>query len=257
MNNNINTSVQNEATQNEKEVLKLKVNPPAVFDSTAEVVISRSDELSKLINGLFGKVFADYHGCSMKCVPSQDNGGMILTPVLYFNILPDAKYNDGSTTAFRTLSSVAKDPNENLVSAIVKKGRSLNTNYKYEITDDGKSVLEDFLMNVKRENYPKYDWTKAHRLEYRNTGTLIQVFNMDLAKIVRTMYGPKDSNGSSLYYEVYPTYTITNQQYKTAAIWALNILRLNGENQRKAAELLGWGPMAQDSGNYIVTDVPR
>lgn len=245
-------------TNEAKEVKKINIDPPAVFDDTATVMITSTNELGKVINDVFSQVFADYYGCVLDNQFMPEKFGYNIVPRLYFHVLPESRYKDGSVTAFRPTSIAVKNASS-IAESVIKlsrSGSSINGGTKVEITEDGISVLEDFV--VTPNNHPdtlkRFNWADSYKTEPAERETLIRVFKLDILKFVRKIYGEHDENGAKLYYQVTPTGMIGSQQYRASNNWSINIMRLNSRNQNKAAELLGYGIVGTDASAYINTE---
>jgi hypothetical protein len=245
------------ATTETKSAVKININPPAVFDETATVMISTTNELGKVINDVFSQVFADYYGCILDCQFMPDRSGFNVVPKLYFHVLPENRYKDGSTVAFRPMSIAVKNAST-IADSVIKLSKSVNASNgtKVEITEDGISVLEDFIIapNNNPDYIKKFRWPEAYKTEASDRETLIRVFKLDILKFIKKIYGEHDENGAKLYYQITPTGMVGSQQYRASNNWAINILRLNSRNQNKAAELLGYGIVGTDASSYINTE---
>lgn len=244
-------------TTNTKEAMKIKIDPPAVFDSTADVMISTTNELGKAINDVFSQVFADYYGCILDCQFVPEKYGYTIVPKLYFHVLPESKYKDGSTVAFRPTSIAVKEASS-IAESVIKLSKASNSvgGTKVEITEDGISVLEDFIIapNNRPETLKRFNWGDSYKTEPAERETLIRVFKLDILKFIRKIYGEVDETGAKMYYQVTPTGIVGSQQYRTSSNWSINILRLNSRNQNRAAELLGYGIVGTDAASYINTE---
>lgn len=240
-----------------KEVKKINIDPPAEFNSTADVMISTTNELGKMINEVMSSVFADYYGCILDCQFVPEKMGYNVIPKLYFHVLPEARYKDGSTVAFRPTSIAVKNAGS-IAESVIKLSKSVNSadGTKVEITEDGMSVLEDFVTVF--SNHPdalkRFNWADSYKTEAAERETLIRVYKLDILKFIRKIYGETDETGSKLYYQVTPTGSVGSQQYRATNNWSINIMRLNSRNQNKAAELLGYGIVGTDASAYINTE---
>ena len=250
-------NVTNQSTETTTEVKlpKIEIEEPAHFDATAEVNITTTIELCKVINDIFFEAFDDYAGTIINCQPSADGFGNVLVPTMYFKILPESGYANAKRTAFRPMSNYIKSAS-NPAESIIRLSKAASVpGIKINITDDAKSILSDFIQVPNRPDaISKFKWEEAYKGEIRNNQTMIRVFKLDIVKFVKKIYGEFDSDKSKLYYQVTPTAALTSGAFKGVNNWVINILRLNAKNQNAAAELLGWGPGATDGSDYIVTE---
>ena len=232
-----------------KEVMKIKMSKPVSFDPVGSIKITTTNELSTIINNIFAQVFDDYYGCSLRIQFQPERGIWIVVPKLFFKLLKT--YDDNKTYAFRTLNSSKGDGD--MVGRVFRVSQSVASGTRALITDDGKSVLEDFLITpaVKTSSF---DWNSAFGVVSTDTDTFVQVFKLDINKFIATIFGEKDETGSRQYYQINPTAPInTNTQYKNAENWSLMILKLDHVNEAYAAELLGYNIPSQTSMPNVVT----
>lgn len=247
---NINTATS--ATPETKEVLKLTLKKPVPFDAVGDMKITTTTELSKVINDIFSQVFADYYGCSLKVQFQPERQAYIVVPKLFFKVMKN--YEAGKTYAFNTLGAKS---NDDVLGRVQRVSQSSATGCKALITDDGKSVLEDFLItpSIKASNF---DWNSAFGTVPTESDTFIQVFKLDINKFIATIFGEYDETGSKQYYQITPTGVVGNaNQYKAPDNWSMLILRLNHVNEAYAAELLGFNIPSQSSMPTVVTETTR
>jgi len=230
-----------------KEVLKITMDNPVDFEPVGDIKITSTDELGKIINDVMVQAFADYCGCSLQCQFVPDRGYVVI-PKLYFNVLKKEQYTDDKYFCFKTLES---QPKSDIIGRVQRLSQISATNsVKVDITDDGKSVLEDFIITPNKN--VKFEWNGAYNVLATATETYIEVYKLDMLKFVRLIFGDTDANGSALYYQITPTGVIGgNNPYKKADNWSLNIVRLNHANEAKAADLLGYGQITTGVGPAI------
>ena len=235
-----------------KEVLKLSLEKPVSFDAVGDIKITTTTELSKIINDIFVQVFGDYYGCSLKVQFQPERQAYIVVPRLYFKVLKS--YDPDKNYAFNTLGVNKTD---DMIGRVQRVSQSAASGSKALITDDGKSVLEDFMITpaVKSNNF---DWNGAFSTVVTDTDTFVQVFKLDINKFISTIFGDHDESGSKLYYQITPTGVVgAANQYKAPDNWSLFILRLNHVNEAYAAELLGYNIPSQSSMPTVVTETTR
>lgn len=230
---------------------KINMEKPVAFNATGEVKISTTSELAKMINEVFSQVFKDYYGCLLTCQFQPERGSYIVVPKLYFHVLKKEEYEDG-LFAFKPLSA---QPQDDIVGRVQRLSTiSTATGVKVAITDEGKSVLEDFIITPAIRQQ-KFDWNTAYDTSATDTETFVYVFKLDINKFLTKIFGDKDENGAPLYYQINPTCLLgAVNQYKKPDNWGLNILRLNHTNEAAAAELLGMAVPTNNPGPVIITD---
>lgn len=183
--------------QEGREKLKLTVAQPEEFVSTIKTMVTSTIDLTKKINGLFRAAgIVDFYGSTLK--PNPTTGQLEL--VLYFK--PDPSNNGGihfvePVTGQRTGSTSG-----------ISRVLSLNTRNSgrtVQLSQDGKDVLEDL---VQKGFNQKVDWNRysAEVTEQVNFGgyynIYVKVYNLDLNKILRKIWGSKDQDGGRYEYSV-------------------------------------------------------
>ncbi len=254
--NNVNV---NNATENTQKPTALKLDiEPINFNSTADVVITTTNELGKLINDIFGGVFNDYNGCTLDVQFQPNLQSFIVVPNLVFRVLPKEAYKQNGYFAFIPFDVQQRGTND-LIERVKKLSLMSNTNgIKVDITNDGKSALEDFLLpGVKKPENDKFNWGEIFTPMVVNNETFVRVYKLDICTILKKIYGdrvPGDKNGK-FYYQITPTYKINaTAQYKQRDNWAINILRLNTVNMNKGLSDLGYGAPVDQGFANVITD---
>ena len=248
-----NTNV-NGTTEEKKTALKIDIEP-IDFNSTADVVITTTNELAKLINDIF-YTFADYYGCVLDVQFNPALQSYIVVPTLVFRVLNKDAYKTNNYFAFMPFDS---QPVNDILGRVQRISRMSGTNgIKIDITEDGKSVIEDFLLpGVKKPENTKFNWNEVYNPQVINNETYIRVYKLDICTILKKIYGDKvagDKNGR-YYYQITPTYKINaTAQYKQRDNWGINILRLNSVNMNKGLSALGYGAPVEQGYFNVITD---
>ena len=229
----VNATEEAKKTENVVEVVKLDMKAHAEFEAVADTAITTTDDLGKVINSIFGEVFNDYYGCSLKVEYMPNYCAYVVLPMLYFKILDNEGYHRAERTAFLPMSEVAAD---SMVARVQRVSRIAATSgVKVEMTADGKSILEDFVIKNNRTNpnvhlEDNFDWTQAYNVIPTDNGTFVRVFKLDMFNLLRMIYGDK----------ITPTGSIgAVTQYQKPTNWSLIIMRLDGNNLNYAAKNLG------------------
>lgn len=236
MENVVNT-VESTAAVETKEVLKLNLKQHVPFKPVGDVSITTTTELAKVINEILSQVFKDYYGCNLQVQykPMGNQGGVyVVVPVLFFHVLKPEEYNDG-TFAFLPIGA---NPESDLVGRVQRIAQMSSAGAKVTMTEDGKSILEDFVINPNKNQ--EFDWNQAYSVQAAGDETFIQVFKLDILKFITKIFGDKDEEGSVQYYQITPIGVLNERNmFKAPSNWSLNIMRLNHNNEAAAAELLG------------------
>ena len=228
--------MENTSTNEVKSPLKIKVTKPATFMNCADVTYSTSSEIAAAINEMFEGMLADYSGCNI-VVTAVQNRGLVISPILYFSVKPEADYSDPNKTF--AFSPVIKNPGDDIVQRRMKVFTGNNMiNTRVSITDDGKSVLSDFVLgNFSDEK--KIPWTSDYYNVFSNNmETYIAVTKLDIVKFISKIYGEVDSKGDKMYYQITATEPAANS-YGRMENWIFNILRVHDEIYDKL-KLKGW-----------------
>ncbi len=242
---NTETTVNEEVkkAENVVEVVKLDMKAHAEFEAVADTAITTTDDLGKVINSIFGEVFDDYYGCTLKVEYMPNYCAYVVFPMLYFKVLSNEEYRNAKRTAFLPMSEVAAD---SMVARVQRLSRIAATSgVKVEMTADGKSILEDFVIKNSKINQnvhleDSFDWTQAYNVIPTENGTFVRVFKLDMFNLLKMIYGDKSADGSKQYYQITPTGTIgAVTQYQKPSNWSLIIMRLDGNNLNYAAKNLG------------------
>lgn len=242
MEQNVTTNTGND----EKVVERLKISMDAHtdFNAVADVVITNTDDLGRIINTIFGGVFKDYYGCKLEVIYMQNNFSYMVVPRLYFKILDKSQYSDNAITAFIPMSEISSSSVLTRVQRVAMTSATVGV--KVDITDNGKSILEDFIIKnkindqiIKLEDGPE-KWNQVYRSVVTNNGTFIEVFKLDIFELLRMIYGAKSEDGGKYFYQITPNGSIgAVNQYQKPTNWNLIIMRLNNNNLNHAAKQLG------------------
>ena len=236
----------NAAANEEKVIERLKISMEAHtdFNAVADVAITNTDDLGKIINTIFGGVFKDYHGCKLEVIYMPNNFSFMVVPRLYFQILDKSQYTNDAVTAFIPMSEINSN---NMITRVQRVAMtSAIAGVKADITENGKSILEDFIIKnkindqiIKLEDGPE-KWNQVYRPVVGRTGTFMEVFKLDIFEILRMIYGAKSEDGSKYFYQITPNGSIgAVNQYQKPTNWNLIIMRLNNNNLNHAAKQLG------------------
>lgn len=128
--------------KNERTKSTLEMEEPLEFSSIAESMILKSTEYCQRVSNVFRNIFADFEGSKLEPDPTTN----LPTITLVFNHLekPDCDLPYACT----------KDVDTKTVNDTVRRLRNytnrLNYGDTYQMTEDGKDMLEQFIMNIPR-----------------------------------------------------------------------------------------------------------
>lgn len=216
--------------------LTLVNDSPVSFNPVGEVAMSTTNDLAKMINDIFNKVFDDYYGCNITVQFNPPTRQYVLTPVLYFKVLTKEAYaTEGARFGFTPLDVHTKG--SNVLGRVQRIANVVSTTGpKVAITDDMKDVMKDFVLT---NNIDKFDWSTSYGTQVTGENTFVRMFKLDILKFLKFIFGDKDSNGGECYYQPTAIRTVISQQYGVADNWSISILRLNWSNEAYAAQQQG------------------
>lgn len=131
-----------EEKKNEREKKTLVMEEPAEFSSISESIYIKSTDLCQLVSNVFKGIFADFEGSRLDPDPTTN----LPTITLVFNHLerPDCGL----------VYACTKDVDTNTANDTVRRIRQYTNRLyfgdAYHMTDDGKDMLEQFIMNIPR-----------------------------------------------------------------------------------------------------------
>ena len=233
-----------------EKVLNISVEP-AEFPSTGEMLFTDTEEIGIKINDIFKPSFEDYEGCEI--VVKLINGIAVISPKLYFNILPNDSYGHEEEERFTAfIPDAAMRNGKDIVSRrerVIAFGQPLLG--RVGMTPSGKQIFEKIA--VKGNNRTFVDDINIENIyKVVNIGdrTFIEVSNIDITALATLIYGEKNINGDLLRYQVIATepvnvnYNIgmfnSMAQQPVFSKWGIYVLRLNIDHMDDQAKLLGY-----------------
>lgn len=172
---------------------------PVPFEGTVKTGLYDSIRLSELINSFFQSLTDDYEGCFIE----PDNYGRISCN-LYFqdNVITD-------NTKLKAIKSLMVTKNESRRRSIYDRSLTIqnrNSSRAFDFEDDAKGLLENFLPKFSKD---KVDWNK-HVSEVKEPISgfgnqykiLIKVSNIDVNKLMRSIFGRYEDDGDKFEYLV-------------------------------------------------------
>lgn len=225
--------------ENKKE-FKIEMIENATFDTCYEKVITTSKKLSLAINQIFVGAYRDYYGCNLTPF-QQPNMGFQIFPYLYFEVLPEAEYNNpDNVCAFRAVSK----HNDDILNKITKMAAIGlgGIDAAVSITDDGKQGLDDFFI---RSGSSQIKWTDVYSVKSVEGKTFVCVRGLDMIPLLKKIYGAFDEEGGLYEYEIEPIRPINGDSYNYGQIqsqsqnWVVNVNRCKTKALARAAESAG------------------
>ena len=233
-------SATNEIEKNDNRLV-IKVDTPESFPVTKTIGIFPLQDLMEKVSELFSAVYADYAGCYI--VPLPNNVGFDVR--LYFKSLKSSReyereqeQEDGPENNY---AFTVRDLNvsDSGIMDTIKVIGSRSQKKVYELTDDGKSGIGDFVLNQFKNNkgIPRWDQIVNEQVQQgMNPVTYAVVTGIDIYKLLQTIYGKKDTDGGFFQYNL-TTIRPTGQSAPTAGAMVNWLVQLEKVKTTDIAEL--------------------
>lgn len=243
MNNNQNTATAvrpnmgNNVQQNEekKDAYYIKMERPADFDPCQELSITTTRDLSYAVNGVFKGAFSDYMGCNLVVVPVP-NAGFVITPYLYFRLLPPQEYTNDKFFAFEpTMMKGKQNTFVDTLSLLTNPNMTASARMA-AITEDGKTALAEFIPHPKNQ---QINWPQQYAVKTVDGETIISLTSANIYPIVKKIYGGKDEENSMYDYTITPTKQMALDN-SGSANWVLNIQRKKEKALSRSLDKVGY-----------------
>lgn len=228
------------ATTNEKKT-RIALEEITEFDGLLKSKITTTFDLSQVVNKLFRPVFQDYEGCTI--LPDQF-GTFQLT--LFFKDKGEAE--NGKIKNITSIIRKVEDKND--VMTRIQNLNRANSSSKFELTQETKDVLEEFIRkpNGQNINWKQFVVESTERTYGGGYNIYIKVLNIDLYKILRKIYGAK-VDGSYMEYMISMIRPTSNQG--GSVNYLINISQLD---TKMVEDLYAQMGMIQPQSTFIIRD---
>lgn len=231
-----------QSTNDSSKKLTFKVDP-IPFEPLGELKIMDGDDICIAINNVFTNVFNDFFGAVIDVKPihnpNSPTGIFVpsITTSIYFKVMKREQYLDPKNImAFNphhvAISNSSYGDRLNNVF-----GNANQTTFKHNITNDGKDVLKNYILRKPMNKNKDIDWNEYVSPYQSSTGTLIQVKHINLLRLLETIYGNKNSQGSDVYYEITPH---SPSDMNSCTKWSFRITRTDKSIERDTMNILGF-----------------
>lgn len=240
---------QNNATVNNKKKLRISVTEKIPFEPELSVKTYKSQIIAdEIINPMFNATFKDYKGCMINV-----NGIGKCTVDLYFvkGKVSDAEYE--------ALENIGVKKGTDTLSRIQRVNQLSSRNKIYQLTDNAKELLYDFMINKNKKG--EVNWNQSYVEIEGVTETGIRqatgkVIGLDLNLILREAYGFRNEQGNTTYFNVTPLRRlIPFNQMPGAPLtndWLLRVECLDANATEDTLKMLGNGAIANGIPMYTV-----
>jgi hypothetical protein len=251
-------------TNETKKPLQLNVTEPEKFESIAATLTTTTQKLAKRINKLFSTAFVDYHGSYIQCVSGNGNTGNSQQFIVELHFKPVSIGNaesDGRVRAFKPIEEINASSND-IVAGIKNIYGQFNTSARFALTEEAAQILSEFMLpgldngkNVDPWKPSTYNGVKFEYVDnamYGQTPIMVKITGLDLIKIIRKIYGTKNSIGNNVDYGVIPfgpvNPNINNQMVQQAANWRLMLMQVDAGKTWDFAAEMGYIPTGSATG---------
>ena len=231
-----------QATDNGSKKLTFKVDP-IPFEPLGELKIMDGDDICVAINNVFTNVFNDFFGAviDVKPVHNPNNPPGIFVPgittSIYFKVMKREQYLDPKNIMAFNPHHVAISNSSYADRLNAVFGNANQASFKHNITNDGKDGLKNYIIHRSMNKNKDINWDDYVSPYQSSAGTLIQVKYINLLRLLETIYGNKNSQGSDVYYEITPH---SPNDMNNCTKWSFRITRTDKAIERDTMHILGF-----------------
>ena len=246
---------------------RIEVLEPETLEVFASTALITTQQLAKRVNKLFSTAFVDYYGCVIYRLTGQGNQNMNQQFMVELHFKPlNAGAVDPSDSRVRAFKPVTENTDG---PALLNGLRSIYAPYtqstNFEITQDGSEILSEFMFTGLVDPFKPASYKGAVQ-EYQtapsymgNGPIMIRVQQLDLAKLVKKIYGYKSKEGTKLEYSVAPHLPVNGANFQNANIpgnanWWVMITPIDVDKMTETASQLGFIP-AGNGADGVITGV--
>ena len=252
-------------TNETKKPLQLNVTEPERFDAIAATLQTTTQKIAKRINKLFSTAFVDYHGSVVYCTSGNGNtsNSYQFMVELHFKPVAVGAETNGRVRAIKPIQEAAAT-NGDIVAGIKNIYGQFNTSARFALPEEAAQILSEFMLpginngnNVDPMKPSTYNGVKFEYFDtpmYGQTPVMVKINGLDLIKIIRKIYGTKNSAGNNVDYGVIPYGPVNpnmNQMVQNAANWRVMLLQIDANKTWDFAAEMGYIPSG--SGSSVVT----
>lgn len=214
---------------------------PCEMEGCGKTKLVTTDQLCRIVNKLFTAQLPEYAGCRIYV-----DGYRTMTDLFFSEQPANTDFANGKIRMIIRKSELAKRPSSNFVQSM-QSYNSRNKDSVYELTEEGKQVLFEFINRDMFGKNNNINWKSCAKEVSDNTITamncIYMMVSVDISKIMEKIYGKKAKNDSRYYYDVYPARPLmtvpgSNGNFHTVS-WLFNITQINDKELQNAMQQAG------------------
>lgn len=237
--NQTNMNQENKGKGNQKPV-RITMQPQD-FESVIDSKVTTTAKLAKTVSTIMKTTFVDFEGC----IILPDNSGK-LSVALYFK-----DKQDDSTEKVKALQPVVGRRSNTSAYQRITNWNVRTRDKIYDLSQTAKEILSEFIPKARNG---KINWSnimcEQTQYEYNMQTIYVQIFGLDINRLVKKIYGNKIKKGEVIEryeYNVTPLKPIVTGINPTINIpkdFIIKIERLNTREVEEIAKMVGTIPMS-------------
>lgn len=231
---------------------RLKLSPVKMeFPNLVATLYNDTIGLCQLINGLLRPVFSNYHGSKIEVVQNRQ---------LYTSIFFLDTGREPDPGQYKGIEKIIDKNNLNNADAridAINRFNNIGVRKFYRLTKEAKELLQDIIpAQFINRNTNSVDWDKivnegTYQGQYNQSQIIVQVV-VDLARIIKCIYGDKTSDGGHWNYQINIGAPINPINTPVGGViankWQIFIMRVNSKDVNDLAIKYGYNYGGNDMG---------
>lgn len=232
-----------EETKQERQKLSLRIDEHAEFVGLLDTIFTDTTEICTQIGSVFSGVFHDWYGSRIDIGQNRE----IITSLFFAE--------NGSPNIENKPCAIERIASKKDADSMIRTINSYiggNNSRRYQLTQDGKDILEAVIPLRAKNNKGKVEWQNLtseeavqNPMNYTGQNQVVYRTIIDLNRFIRLLYGTKDENGTEYQYMVNlgnPINPVTSFDGKLIGnAWQVFIMRLNGKTANDIFKKYGFG----------------
>ena len=234
-----------EEAKQERQKATLRIDEHAEFVGLVDTIFMDTTEICTRIGDVFSGVFHDWYGSRIDIGQNRE----IITSLFFAEQPQNVPNIENKLLAIERIAS-KKDTDSVIrtINSFIGGGNSK----RYQLTQDGKDILESVIPLRAKNNKGKVEWQNLtseevihNPMNYAGQSQIVYRVIIDLNRFIRLLYGTKDDNGTEYQYMVNlgnPINPVTTFDGKLIGnSWQVFIARLNGKATNEILKKYGFG----------------